>query len=87
MRVAVWILAALYAAVLGWLLIDTQTRPMDAAGYGMATGFLVVGGGVVALFTGPALILTALNRAPRWALGLALVPGAIVLFFILVQFL
>lgn len=79
MRLAVALIALAYALLFGWAWYDTSSAHMDAAGRGMAQGFLVVGIGIAALFAGPALILAALGRAPKWALGLVLVPAAALL--------
>lgn len=47
---------------------------MDAAGRGMATGFLMIFAAVAALFLAPVLILAAMNRGPQVAIFLAPVP-------------
>lgn len=81
MRLAIHILAAIQLAVFGWAVYDTSTSHMDAAGRGMAQGMLVVGGGVLVVLLGLALILA---RSARWAwLGLvfALVFPALWLVF------
>lgn len=78
MRLAPVLLAVLYAAVFLWAFRATETAHMDAAGRGMAMGFLVVGAMIAGAFTIPALILAALNKAPKWALGLSLAPLAVV---------
>ena len=78
MRLAVLLLALFYAVFYTWSYTATQSASMDAAGRGMALGFLMLEGMIAAAFTVPALILTALNKAPKWALGLALTPLGIV---------
>jgi len=78
MRLAVLLLAILYAVVLTWSFHSTANASMDAAGRGMAMGFLTLGAMIAAAFTLPALILAALNKAPKWALGLALAPFGVV---------
>ena len=69
MRLAIYLLAALQVAVFIWAVWDTSTSHMDAAGRGMAQGFLLVGGGLLAVLLGLALWL---SRSEKWVgLGLA----------------
>lgn len=81
MRLAVFLLALAYAAlyVVSWG--NALNGGGDAAGRGMALGFISIGATITAGFVIPALILAVLNKAPKWALGLALAPGV---FLILV---
>ncbi|PSL18157.1 hypothetical protein [Shimia abyssi] len=80
MKRAVYVLSLAYSIFFAWAWIDTATGSMDAAGRGMALGFLIVGIGFTALFVIPALILTIRDKAPKWALGLVLAPGALLIF-------
>lgn len=81
MKRAVFALSLAYVILFGWAWFDTANASMDAAGRGMALGFLTVGIGGTALFVVPALILTLMDKAPKWALGLALAP-AVLLFLV-----
>ncbi|MCI5097874.1 MAG: hypothetical protein MRY77_16295 [Rhodobacteraceae bacterium] len=80
MKRAVYVLSLAYAVFFGWAWFDTATGSMDAAGRGMALGFLVVGIGITLFFLIPALILTLRDKAPKWALGLAIAPAALFVF-------
>ncbi len=83
MRRAVFILALAYAALYGWAWVGTLNASTDAAGRGMALGFIGIGMMATAVFVIPGLILAILDRAPKWALGLAVTPVALhVLFFL-----
>ncbi|MBE1283563.1 MAG: hypothetical protein GJ676_09660 [Rhodobacteraceae bacterium] len=64
--------------VVAW--VSTATASMDAAGRGMALGFLTVAIGITVIFVIPALILALRDKAPNWALGLALAPAALMLW-------
>ena len=77
MRRAVFALSLAYAILFGWAWFDTLDASMDAAGRGMALGFLTIGMGVTALFVVPALVLALVDKAPKWALGLALTPAVL----------
>lgn len=77
MRRAVFALSLAYAVLYGWVWYDTVTASMDAAGRGMALGFLSIGMAATAVFVLPALVLAAMDKAPRWALGLALTPAVL----------
>ena len=77
MRRAVFIVLALYIALFAWSFISVSGGGLDAAGRGMAMGFLMIGAGLTALFAVPALVLAVRNRAPQTALILALFPGAV----------
>lgn len=80
MQKAVYALSLAYAILFGWAWYDTSTAPMDAAGRGMAFGFLTVGIMATAVLVIPAVILAAMGRGLKWALGLAIAPAA--LFFL-----
>lgn len=77
MRRTVFALSLAYAILFGWAWFDTLNGSMDAAGRGMALGFLTVGIGITALFVVPALILAVRNTALNWALGLASAPAVL----------
>lgn len=77
MQKAVYALSLAYVFLFGWAWYDTSTASMDAAGRGMALGFLTVGIGATAILIIPALILALSGRALKWALGLALAPAAL----------
>ncbi|WP_458722322.1 hypothetical protein [Shimia sp. W99] len=80
MRRAVFALTLAYVILFTWAWIDTVNASMDAAGRGMALGFMTIGIGITALFVIPALIMALNNKALKWALGLALTPAALLLF-------
>ena len=77
MQKAVYSISLAYAILFGWAWYATATGSQDAAGRGMALGFLTVGIGVSLIFVLPALILALTDKAPKWALGLALTPAAL----------
>jgi hypothetical protein len=79
MRAAVLLLAALSAALVAWSAYGISTMRTDAAGMGMAWGFWVVGAGFTACCMIPAVILAACNKAPVFALVLALLPAGLLL--------
>ncbi|MCE8509726.1 hypothetical protein KBY31_02470 [Ruegeria pomeroyi] len=79
MRRAVFAICLAYALLYGGAWISTVNASLDAAGRGMALGFLTVGMGTTAIFAIPALILAISNRALNWALGLSLVPAVLLL--------
>lgn len=81
MRRAIYLLAALQIALYGWAVYDTATSHMDAAGRGMAEGFLVVGGGLLVVLLGLALWLARSEKRAPLGLVLALVFPALWLFF------
>lgn len=75
MRPAVILLAVMQLGFLVLMALDTMTSTgMDAAGRGMAMGFITVYGMVLAVFLVPALILAIVGRGLRIALGLVLAP-------------
>lgn len=80
MRRAVFSLSLAYVILFTWAWIDTLNASMDAAGRGMALGFMTIGLAITALFVIPALIMALNNKALKWALGLALAPAALLLF-------
>ncbi|WP_146348448.1 hypothetical protein [Falsiphaeobacter marinintestinus] len=80
MRKAVFALSLAYVILFGWAWFDTLNASMDAAGRGMALGFLTIGMGVTAVCVVPAVILAVMDKAPKWALGLALTPAALMVF-------
>lgn len=77
MRIAVFLLALAYVALFGWTWITTLNGGGDAAGRGMALGFIAIGAGASAVFLIPALGLAMLDKLPKFALGLALAPAAL----------
>lgn len=81
MRVAVFAICLAYALFFGWNWVETVKAGGDAAGRGMALGFLTIGMGTTAIFVIPALILAITGRGMKWALGLALVPALLLLLF------
>ncbi len=83
MRRAVFALCLAYVLLFGWAWYDTTNASMDAAGRGMALGFLTIGIGATALFAVPALILAAMDKAPKWALGLALAPAGLLILVVM----
>ncbi|MEP2531324.1 hypothetical protein [Shimia sp.] len=83
MKRPVYILSLAYAFFFAWAWFDTATGSMDAAGRGMALGFLTVGILVTSIFVIPALILTYRNKAPKWALALVLAPAILLAFLTL----
>lgn len=77
MRRTIFLLALAYAALYGWTWVSTMNGGGDAAGRGMALGFISIGATATAVFVIPALILAILDKAPKWALGLALTPAVL----------
>ena len=76
MRYAIYALAALQIAALIFSFAQTVLHPSDAAGQGMAYGFLTIGAVLLAVVLIPAFILA---RSDKWGwLGLvcAAVPVA-----------
>lgn len=74
MRAAVFASAGLQAAIFLMMLGTALFTHTDAAGDGMAQGFAVVAGLILALSGGPALLLAALNKALGFALIWSLLP-------------
>lgn len=83
MRRAVFLLTFAYVVLYGWAWYDTATASLDAAGRGMALGFISIGMMATALFVIPALVLALMDKAPKWALGLALTPAALLVLVVL----
>jgi len=83
MRIAVFAISLAYVLLYGWAWVGTVNASMDAAGRGMALGFLTVGIGPTAIFVIPALVLAIANRAPKWALGLSLAPAALLFLVVM----
>ena len=83
MRRAVFILTLAYVALYGWAWIGTLNASTDAAGRGMALGFISIGMMATAVFLIPALILAILDKAHKWALGLAVTPVALLVLVFL----
>lgn len=79
MRRAVFAISLAYAILFAWSWISTATGTMDAAGRGMALGFLMIGIIATAIFVVPALVLAIRNKALNWALGLSLTPAILLL--------
>ncbi len=79
MRKAILILIAAQVAVLTLMTFWPDPPGMDAAGRGMAMGFLMIFWAITALFLIPALILALNNKALNVALILALTPPALAL--------
>ncbi|MGR3617533.1 MAG: hypothetical protein ACU0BB_16040 [Paracoccaceae bacterium] len=78
MRIIVLFISIGYAIMFAWLWHDVTNSSNDAAGYGMATGFLTIGMYITGFFAGPAVILAVLGKWPKLALGLSLVPAALI---------
>jgi len=74
MRAAVFACAGLQGAIFLMMLGTALFTHTDAAGDGMAQGFAVVAGLVLAVSGGPALILAGLNKALGFALVWSLLP-------------
>ena len=77
MRLAVFLLALVYTALYGLAWSDVLNGGGDAAGRGLALGFISIGATTTAIFLIPALILAIVDRALKWALGLAILPGVL----------
>lgn len=75
MRITVFLLTLAYAALFGSAWYDALNSGGDAAGRGMALGFISIGATTTAIFLIPALILAIADKALKWAVGLALVPA------------
>ncbi|MEX0286581.1 MAG: hypothetical protein AB3N23_18390 [Paracoccaceae bacterium] len=82
MRRAVFILAVAYALFFGWTWHDVANSSNDAAGRGMAMGFLTIAMFGTAVFVVPAVILAAMDRGLKWALGLALAPAVLMMVIV-----
>ncbi len=74
MRKAIYIIAAAQAVFLILMMVWPDPPGIDAAGRGMAMGFLMIFCVITALFLIPALILALNNKALTLALILSLAP-------------
>ena len=79
MRNAVFLIAGAQAVLLLLMALWPDPPGIDAAGRGMAMGYLMVFAVVAALFLVPAVILALTNRALKVALLLSLVPPVLAL--------
>ena len=78
MRRAVFTISLAYVILFAWTWHEVTNTANDAAGYGMATGFLVIGMWSTAIFAVPAVILAALNKWIKFAFVLSLIPAGVI---------
>lgn len=79
MRKAILFIVGAQVALLILMAVWPEPSGMDAAGRGMAMGFLMIFAAVAALFLVPAMVLALKDKALNLALVLALFPPVLAL--------